>query len=495
MNTNNYYLGLDLGTTGIKAVVFDREGNACGTGLSEYLLETPFPDIVELDAEQYWISTKEAVKSAIEKSGIEPKNIRSLAITGQAETLIMVDELGNPLRKAIVWLDNRAYEEAAVIEKNFSIDTLFTVSGQTEMLPCWPAAKILWLRNHEFEVFSKTAKYLMVEDYIGFKLTGKYATCRGLMPSSLYYCLSTGKYDQNMLDFLGISENQLPELKDCGAIIGNCVKNSSLISPDTLVIAAPIDHVCGNLGSGCAGKGVISETTGCSLALCASFPKLIYDEERRISTYLGFTPGEFVLLPWAPTAGMLFKYFRDEFTDSMDYNELNKAASQVKPGSCGLILLPHCAGAVSPVSSPKARGVAYGITLAHKREHWARAIMEAVAYLLRDNVEVLKKLGAQITEIRSLGGGAKSDLWLQIKADVLGIPVVVTKCEEATALGAAVLAAAGCGEYADTAEAAGKMVKISRRINPGKNSAVYQEYFKEYQNLNKLLMPTFGGNL
>lgn len=491
----NYYLGLDMGTTGVKAAVFTPEGVMAGSGLAEYTLETPAPDIVELETEQYWISAKKAIAEAVSEAEIRPEQIRSIAVTGQAETLIFTDAAGKPVRKAVVWLDNRAHDEAAELEGKFTGEALFRMSGQTEMLPCWPAAKILWLKRHEPEVFAKTAKYLMVEDYIIHKLTGKYATCRGLMPSALYYDIRTGKYDAAMLKELGLSEDQLPELKDSGEVIGECIANDSPVAPGTLAAAAPIDHVCGNLGSGCAGKGMISETTGCTLALCAAFPSLIYDEQKRLSTYLGFVPGSCVLLPWAPTAGMLLKHFRDEFAGGMSYREFDAAAAAVKAGSEGLILLPHCAGAVSPDCNPNARGTAWGITLAHKRGHWARAIMESVAYLLRDNVEALRAMGAGITEIRSLGGASRSKLWLQIKADVLNLPVTVTECQEATSLGAAMLGAAACGDFTDCAAAAAHMVKIAFRVEPSskENIAIYQKSFEQYQKLNQLLMPTFGG--
>ena len=164
----------------------------------------------------------------------------------------------------------------------------------------------------------------------------------------------------------------------------------------------------------------------------------------------------------------------------------------VPPGSEGLLILPHCAGAVSPVCNPDARGVAYGVTLAHKRGHWARAIMESVAYLLRDNIEVLRDLGAGITEVRPLGGASKSELWLKIKADVLNLPLTVTGCAEATSLGAAILGAVGCGDFADPAEAATNLVEVVRTVEPGADRAVYDAFFQQYQHLNEVLMPTFG---
>ena len=490
MDAAGTFLGLDIGTTGVKAVLFDAAGVELGAGLAEYTLETPRPDIVELDAEVYWRSVCAATAAALKNSGADAAHIRSVGVTGQAETLIVTDAAGRPLRKAIVWLDNRAREEAAALETHFGKERLFRMSGQTEMLPCWPAAKILWLREHEPEVFRRAARFMMVEDYVVMRLTGRCATCRGLMPSTLYYDIRSGKYDREMLDRLGISETQLPELLDGGAAVGFCTAKDSPLPASCLAATAPIDHVCGNLGCGCTRRGMISETTGCTIALCANFSGVVYDEARRISTYHGFAPASFVLLPWAPTAGMILKHFRDEFSCGMSYRDFDAAAAEVAPGSDGLLLLPHCAGSVSPVCDPDARGVAYGITLAHKRGHWARAIMESVAFLLRDNVDVLRELGAEIREVRALGGAAKSALWLQIKADVLGVPLAVTKCTEATSLGAAAR-----GDFASPAEAAERMVEVSHTVEPGAAQGPYQEVFKRYQHLDRIMMPTFGGKL
>ena len=489
------YLGLDIGTTGVKAALFSTSGEMLGAGLAEYTLETPRPDIVELDAEVYWQSSCAAIAAALKDAGATAAAVRSVGVTGQAETLIFTDAAGVPLRKAIVWLDNRARDEAKAIEAHFGSDALFRLSGQTEMLPCWPAAKILWLRNHEPELFRRTARYLMVEDYILYKLTGRFATCRGLLPSTLYYDLRTGEYDPAMLDFLGISAGQLPELVDSGVPVGNCSGKESPLPASCVAAAAPLDHICGNLGCGCVRPGMISETTGCTIALCANFPSVVYDEARRISTYHGFAPGSFALLPWAPTAGMMLKHLRDEFGSGASYRDFDRLAAQVPPGSEGLLILPHCAGAVSPVCNPDARGVAYGVTLAHKRGHWARAIMESVAYLLRDNIEVLRDLGAGISEVRPLGGASKSELWLRIKADVLNLPLTVTGCAEATSLGAAILGAVGRGDFSQPAEAATNLVEVVRTVEPGADRVVYDEYFKQYQHLNEILMPTFGGNL
>ena len=494
MNTGRYFLGLDAGTTGVKAAVFDATGGLLGVGLNEYTLETPAPDIVELDPEVYWHAAAAAIGEAVARSGVRPEQIVSAGVTGQAETLIMTDEKGDPVGKAIVWLDNRAREEAGECREAFPPEELFRMSGQTEMLPCWPAAKILWLRKHRPEQFRKAKKFLMVEDFLAGRLTGEFATCRGLMPSSLYYDIRTGEWDRGMLDFLELDEGRLPALRDPGEPIGRCVSGGSALHRGTTVAAAPLDHICGNLGSGCVRKGMISETTGCSLALCANFNRAVYDAKKRISTYHGFRRNSFALLPWAPTAGMLLKHFRDEFAGGLGYADFDRIAAEVAPGSEGLILLPHCAGAVSPVCNPDARGTAWGVTLAHKRGHWARAIMESVAYLLRDNVEALRALDCPVGELRSLGGGAKSPLWLQIKADVLNLPIASAACEEATALGAAMLGAVAAGAFASVEEAAGAMVHEGATVEPGENVARYEACFRCYKELDRLIMPTYQPN-
>ena len=485
------YLGIDIGTTAVKAALFNKEGAMLGSGLAEYTLETPAPDIVELEADVYVDAVREAVAKALTTATLQPTDVRSVGITGQAETLICVDANGIPLRKAINWLDNRAKTEAADIETEFGMDRLLKLSGQTEMLPCWPAAKIRWLAANESHIFEKTAKYLMVEDFIAHKLTGVFATCVGLMPSTIYYDIATERYDTAMLKYLGIKEEQLPSLKQPGEVAGRCrTGNLCGFAVDTPVSICPLDHVAGCLGAG-GGPGVVTETTGCTLAACATLPKLLYDDSRQLGTYHGFIPQSYVFLPWAPTAGMLLRHFRDYFSNGLDYKELDELAAQVPPGSDGLVVLPHCAGAVSPQCNPNARGVIYGLTLAHKQGHIARALMESVAALLKDNLDALERFGVEINELRALGGASKSPLWLQIKADLLDKTVTTLACDEATSLGAAMLGAIAAGDFANAAAAQAAMVHAAKSVSPGENVAAYKPYFAKYKEINNLLLKTF----
>ena len=486
------YLGIDIGTTAVKAVLFDGDGRELGAGLAEYTLLTPGPDVVELNPAEYTAAARRAAEAALAASKRPPEEIRGVGITGQAETLICVDQSGRALGNAIVWLDNRAKAEAAELEARFGIAELCRISGQTEMLPCWPAAKIRWLAKHDPERFRKTAGFLMVEDFLAWELTRNFATCRGLMPSSLYYDLSSGEYYPAMLEALEIDSGRLPRLLEPGECAGVTV-SGGFLPPGIPVTICPLDHVCGCLGSG-GGDGVVTETTGCTLALCAPLPGLIYDPERRLGTYHGYLPGSFVFLPWAPTAGMLLRYFRDRFAPDLGYADLDRIAAGVPPGAEGLVMLPHCAGAVSPVVNPAARGVVYGVTLAHGREHFARAVMESVACLLNDNLLALEEMGVKISELRSLGGAARSRLWLQIKADILNKPVTTLESTEATSLGAAILAAVAARDVASATDGASRMVRIGERVEPDPaHAGAYRGLWEKYKELNKLLMPTFGG--
>jgi xylulokinase len=474
-----YYCGIDLGSTAVKAAVFDEKGRLCGEGVCEFLLETPRPEFVELDPELYWSSTCKAVNGALLNAGISADEVKSAGLTGQAETLILLDRKGAPLRKAIVWLDNRAVDEARELEERFGADELISMSGQTAVLPCWPAPKLLWVKHHEREIFDRIGKVLMVEDFVAWRLTGEFFTHPGLLPSTLYYDMRKNGYAAHIAEYIGLDLNVFPELSKSAP--------ARELFPNALVTVAPMDHICGHLGSGGA-EGLVTECTGGSLALCAMTKELVIDPQRRISTYLGWRQGEFTLLPWAPTAGMMMKKFRDEFAGGMSYAELDRAAAAVPAGSDGVILLPHLAGAVSPVAAPHARGAVKGLTLAHTRGHIARAIMESVAFLLKDNANALIELGTELKTVRALGGGAKSSLWAQIKADVLGLPVSVGSCDEPVALGAAILSAAAAGAFSSAAEA-GRVLACEEKVYlPGKDAETYEECFKEYCKFNEYIL-------
>ena len=451
-----YVLALDAGTTSLKGVLFDTAGNAVASELVEYDLHKPSPDIVELDSEIYWQSLTKVVKSILEKSRVDSQQIVAMGITSQGETLTVLDRDGRALRRSIVWLDNRSRAEADEIGRRFDADDIYCITGQQEMLPTWTATKILWLRKHEPQVFGKADKYLMVEDYLIYRLTGQFATDPALCASTLYLDITENRWWSPMLELLGIREDQLPQLKSSGEPVGTltpAVAKHLGLSPKTIVVTAPIDHVAGAVGAGNIRSGIVSETTGASMALCATCPEPTYDPQLRLAINGHAVKSHYVLFPWVPTAGMVLRWFRDELGGDADYDRLCREAAEVAPGADGLTVLPHLSGAGCPNPSPDMRGTFWGLTLGHRRGHIVRAILESVAFMLRGNLELLEDLGAEINEVRSLGGATRSDLWLQIKADICQRDLIIMQCEEAACLGVAILACVGTSIYDDLSEA------------------------------------------
>jgi xylulokinase len=474
-DNSKHILAIDVGTTALKAVLFDIYGNVKASSTQEYELEKPAPDIVEVEVEVYWLAVKAAVREILEDSQISPEFISSAGITSQGETLIVLDKNGKALRKAIVWLDNRARHEAKEIEKKFTLDQVYHVTGQHEIAPGWPASKILWLRKNQPEIFAEADKFLMVEDYLIYRLTGKFATDHALNPSTLYYDIENYCWWQEMLDFLNIKADQLPELLYSGETAGKIVADIGL-SKQTQVTVAPIDQIAGAVGAGNIAPGMITETTGSALAICATLDKLEYDPAKKAGIYLHAQKGNYVILPWEPTAGMVFRWFRDELGSGKSYRELEEKVHEIPPGSNDLTVLPGFSEC----------GAFIGLTLAHSRTHITRAIFESIAFLLRENIELLKNTGLEVTEVCSLGGASYSPPWIQIKADALQKNIVLMECNETTCLGTAVLSAIGTGIYEDLETAKSNMIRIKKIVEPNQeNAVVYNKAFEKYKYLNK----------
>lgn len=489
-----YLLGIDAGTTGLKAVLFDEDGRVVAVGRSEYVLLTPTTNVVELDAEEYWNACRRAVSEVLSASKVDPREVKALAVSSQGETFVPVDRDGKPLRNAIVWLDNRSEEEAKMIRDKFTTEEVFKVTGQPEVVPTWPATKILWLKRNEPKVFENTYKFLLVEDFLVYRFTGVAATEYSVVSSTLMFDIRRGKWWDEMLEFIGIDYGKLPELMPSGKAVGNVTEKASRetgLTTETVVATGAFDHAAGAVGAYNIKPGVVTESTGAALALLVTTDEPVYDPKRRIPCHRHAVPGKFFLLPWCQTAGIVLRWFRDEFgwierevaerlkIDA--YDLLTLEASRIPPGSNGVVVLPHFMGAGPPEFDPHAKGVIFGLTLAHRRGHIIRAILESIAFMLRRNIELVEELGIKVEEIRSLGGGARSSLWNQIKADVTSKTISTIHTEEAASLGAAILAGVGAGLFKSIEEACLKMVRLKERYNPNhENKKIYDKLYKVY---------------
>ncbi len=489
-------LSVDAGTTSVKVAAFDLTGRMVASSLQEYGLQTPAQDWVELPADVYWQSAVAGVREVLAHPAVSAEAVVAVGVTSQGETIIPVSQGGQPLRNAIVWLDNRAGAEAEQVANDFDLDRFYQITGLPEIIPTWPACKALWLREHEPSTFAQVHKILLVEDYLLFRLSGRYVTEGGVCTSTGYFDIRTGRWWSEMLDYVGLSAEQLPELLQSGQVVGSlsaAAAGETGLARATAVVTGSMDQIAGAIGAGNIVPGIVSETTGTALVLAATVTEPLYDPQKRLPCYYHALPGSYLLLPYSQTAGMVFRWFRDQLGHGESYDQLVAMAAEVPPGSDGLIALPHLTGATSPHFNPQAKGVFYGITLHHTRAHFVRAILEAVAFMLRENVELLQELGVDIVELLSLGGAARSDLWLQIKADVTGLPLRTPDCEEATSLGVAILSAAAMSLYPSVEAACREMVSLGPQIEPnGDNRSIYAGSYERYLELYDALVPLFA---
>lgn len=503
-----YILSADLGTTAFKAAVFDEKGRLCGSDTCEYEIYTPGPGLAEAAPDIYEETFRTACRSAVKKAGITPDQILSISLSTQGETTLFLDENMKPLRNAIVWFDTRALSEAEDIVGRFGMDEIQRRTGQTGADAIWPGAKILWLQRHEPENFRRMKKAVQLEGYISLLLTGRTAGESTILGSTCYFDINTGKYWPEMLDFLDITEEQLPKIvpsgTDLGHISSEAARRFGFSEKTTLNIGA-IDLACGAIGAGNVRPGIFSESTGSALCTVTLVDRPVYDPERNMPLYCGAKPGQYMIHAYS-TGGMMMRWFRDNFCEleissenslgQNAYDQLDELAEKVPAGSEGLIALPHLQGSGPPDLDQDAKGVFFGMTIAHGKGHFARAVMEGVAMVLCRMIEGTRSLGIDVDRIVSFSGGAKSRLWNQIKADASGLPVYTTKDDESAAcLGTAILAGTSLGIWDSIEQAADEAVKKDRiyRPDPSKKP-IYDDLLRKYKKLMKALAPVFKEN-
>jgi xylulokinase len=491
---SDWILAVDLGTTAIKVAIYDRDGSSVAAAERECALQTPQPAWVELDCEKYWQSFVEVTRSLWRQ--VDPQRIAVVGLSVQGETLVPVDQRGHPLRPAIVWLDTRAQSEAAELRQRFGEKRIYEITGQPEMLAAWPAAKLLWLRRHEPSIVKDASKYLLLEDYFLFRMTGEFATEGSLTTSTCYWDFRSHAWWSEMLEEIGVDERQLPTLVAPGAPIGPLradVASALGLAEGVTVCAGALDQACAAIGAGNVAVGGFSENTGAALALCSTLSEPRLDPDRAMPCHYHALAGHYMFHTFT-SGGIVLRWFRDEFFagESISYARLGELAATVPAGADGLLVLPHLQGAMAPENNDQARGVLMGLTLKHGRAHVARAIMESIAFVVRRNVDVLAGLGAPSSAIRAVGGGSRSHVWKQIEADVTGLPVITMGNADAGTLGAAILAGAGVGWWTSVPEAAHAMVAEKDTYEPDTATrALYDERYEAYKALYRAVEPVF----
>lgn len=501
-------LSVDVGTTATKVALFNLSGNTIASTTKEYELITPTTLEVEVDIETLWNSFKDGVKQILFSTKIVPSNIVAVGISAQGETLVPIDKDGKPLRKAIVWLDNRAQREAEILDTKFNGGTSYKITGQVKIVPTWPASKILWIKKHQPEIFRQVYKFLLVEDYFIWKMTDIFVSEGSLLCSTCYWNIVTKKWWSEMLNFLGITEDQLPEIREPGEKVAEVTQSAAKelgLTTETIVSTGALDQACGTLGVGNISPGVFTENIGAALAICATLERPVFDTHKRMPIHYHAIADKYMAHTFT-TGGMALRWFRDTFCETETnaaklanisaYQLIDKEVESIPPGSEGLVTLPHLQGAMAPEANPKAKGVYFGFTLRHRKPHFARSIMEAIACIIRKNIDVLEDMKIKVNEIRALGGGARSSIWNQIIADLTKRPVITTlHDEDAACLGAAILAGKAAGIFRSFEDAAKNMVTIKRKYEPRpENFEKYDNLYKKYNKLYESLLEIFSDN-
>ncbi len=498
--------GLDVGTTAVKAGVVAEDGRLLSVAVEEYALRHPAPDRAELDPEAYWTASRAALRRAFAAPGVDPQAVVAIGVSSQGETVVPVDAGGRAVGPAIVWLDNRALAEARLIGDRFGDADVYDATGVTTVIPTWTACKILWMRRNEPSRFAAARRFLLVEDFTISRLTGRFVTEGGVACTSLLYDIRSHGWWEPMLDAVGIDAARLPELIRPGEVAGALTREAAAelgVRPGVAVVAAGMDQGAGAVGVGNVAGGIVSESTGGALTVQATVDAHGRDASRKTPVYVHSAPGRYLYCPVCPTGGMALTWFRDRFggeemarasAEGVDaYDLLTAKAAAIPAGSEGLTFLPHLMGAFSPEYEPEARGAAYGFTLRHGKGHMVRAILEGVAFMLRRNLELLEGAGARSDEVRSHGGGARSRLWNQIKADACDRPVVTLEGENAAIRGDALLAGVATGVFADLDSAVSAAVTTLDRYEPDpRNRRAYDDAYARYVMYFDAVRPMFG---
>lgn len=460
MGRETFILSIDLGTTNVEAQLFDHKLNCIkSAGFAvEYERDK---HIVEFSPPAYIESLFELLKRF---SDVE---IAEIVLTGQAESLVLLDKNMEPIGNIISWMDERSFKECDEIRSKFTLQDIYAVTGQTDVITTWPATKILHLKKHNPAVFAAVDKFVMLKDFVAFILTGKLFADKSIATFSLLFDIYQGCYWKDMLEFLGISEGHLPELIEPGTNIGtiSCVTAGKIGQEQTKVNVGTLDHLAGLIGTGNIGKGMVTESTGTVLAVSAFSDGENTHGDGRLALHYGPYPGSHVYISVIESGGLCLDWFLTKVLDDMSYQQLEEElGKRSRPGN--VIFLPYLTGTNAPEFDHNTVGSFYGLKVSHDRFDLALAVLEGLAIVLNKNVGLLEKTEGDISRIISTGGGAKSKIWNQIKADVTGKTVTVPKRTGVACLGAAIIGAVDSGLYQDLQSAVESAVAFSETYEP-----------------------------
>ncbi|MBI3151949.1 MAG: xylulokinase [Chloroflexi bacterium] len=489
-----YFIGIDSSTTATKALLMDEEGKVLGVASSEYSYETPQPLWSEQDPSLWWRGTLESIREVLKKTSADSTQVKGIGLTGQMHGLVLLDEKGDVLRPAILWNDQRTGPQCDAIRLKLGRERLIQITGNNA-LTGFTAPKILWVQEHEPEIWERTRHILLPKDYVRYKLTGKFGMDKADGAGTILFDLAKRDWSAEVLSALDIPAAYLPPTGEGTDVTGELTEAAAQqlgLPAGIPVFGGGGDQAASAVGTGAVRAGVVSISLGTSGVVFATTDSPSIEPEGRLHAFCHSVPGKWHLMGVMLSAAGSLRWHRDTFAANTDYDTLLAPAANIPAGSDGLFFLPYLTGERTPHPDPLARGAFIGLTVRHWLAHLTRSVLEGVSFGLRDSFELMKNAGLKnVTQVRVTGGGARSPLWRQILADVLQAEIVTVNTTEGAAYGAALLAATGAGVFQSVESACDATIQIIGSTAPGKNLETYNKLYPLYRELYPALKPTF----
>ena len=490
-----YLLGLDISTTGAKALLIDFNGKVIATAVSALQLSTPLPLWSEQNPADWWDGIAKSIRSVLDQSGAAGEEIVAIGLTGQMHGLVLLNASGEVLRPAILWNDQRTAQECDEIRECIGKERLIRITGN-DALTGFTAPKLLWVHNHEPQLWSQITHILLPKDYIRYRLTEQFALDRAGGAGTLLFDLSQRSWSHEVVQALDIPESWLPSTFEGPQVTGTVSAEAAAITglqPDIPVVAGAGDQAAQAVGVGAVEPGIVALTLGTSGVVFATTTSPVIEPQGRLHAFCHAVPDRWHLMGVMLSAAGSLQWYRDTLAPGIDFASLVDEAVEIPPGADGLFFLPYLTGERTPHPDPSARGAWIGLTVRHQRAHLTRALLEGVAFGIKDILELLQNSGqAEIRQVRISGGGARSTLWRQILADVLQTELITVATTEGAAYGAAILAGVGVGIWENVDEACKRTVEVRDVIEQKPKSAVvYNNAYAHYRELYPILKDWF----
>ncbi|MBP3964592.1 xylulokinase [Paenibacillus lignilyticus] len=491
-------LGIDIGTSSVKSMLMDVEGRMLGFAQLDYETHIPSPFYAEQDPEEWWHLTCKTTAAALQQANLGAERIIGIGLSGQMHGLVALDENGEVIRPSIIWCDQRTVGEKLELEKVFTPKELGELI-QNPVATGFQLLSLMWMKNHEPELYRRIRSVILPKDYVRYRLTGAIGVETTDASSTSAYNVADRCWSEELFAKVGIDQALFPTAGEPWQISGSVTRQAAAEGPfavGTPVVYGGADQPMQAIGNGIVSPGTVSCTIGTGGQLFAPIVRPVYDELLRTHTYVHAVPDRWYLLGASMSAGLSLRWLAGQILHDTDYPRLDERAEAIPAGSEGVIFLPYLAGDRTPHMDPHAKGMFFGLTLKHTDAHLVRSVLEGVGYSMRDSLEIFKSLGVGMDKLIVSGGGAKSDLWKQILADILGVDVYVSTMREQACFGAAMIAGVGVQVYSSVESACAAIVSIHEQpvvpiqANAAKYERGYRTYKQLYERNRDLFLPT-----